>query len=172
MAFCTSKTKPFPHLTEEIFFHFFSLFGSTRIYSWILHVRVSIDLRAAHFTMELLDVLRAVCHAWRAFKPILGREFSKLFPVGSPLFCARKAFFSLSASTKTYQYTSYIPGICVCHNSKFTQSVTMTCAVCRVSAVCRVPRVCAVCRASRVACFQTFVLDREHSNLFLWSGVL
>ena len=64
--------------------HFLSPFiFATWIYLWIWRVRVSVDLTAAYFTIELLGVLRtvchasalrAVCHAWCAFKLILGRE--------------------------------------------------------------------------------------------------
>ena len=57
------------------------------------------DFRAAHVSIELSGVLRAVCHAcvlrtvchaWHAFKPIIGRELYKFCLVGS-LFCSREA---------------------------------------------------------------------------------
>ena len=106
--------------------------------------------------------LRAVCHAWRAFKPILGRKLSKFVLVGSALFCAREAFFTLSAATKTCEYTDPL--------RRATYSRT-TCTT-KNHPVCRVPRVCAVCRVSRVACFQTFVFDREQLNCLVGSPVL
>ena len=83
-----------------------------------------------------------------------------LFLVGSPLFCAR-------GPLHLYRHRKYIPVhiihtryVCMIKSLKLTQSVTTM-----ICAVCRVPRVCAVCRVSRISCFQTFVLDREHSNL-------
>ena len=57
-------------------------------------------------------VSRVAC--FRAFKSPLGRELSKNELVMSPLFGTREAFFILSATTKTYQYThdaDQVPGM-------------------------------------------------------------
>ena len=108
------------------------------------------------------------CHAWRDFKPILGRELSK-FSFGRECcsFCVREAFFTLSATTKTWEHTDPLRRVihsrttCTTKIQNFTQSV-----------VCRACALCAVCHAWRVfkplfliGSIQTFFCSRESSVL-------
>ena len=143
-------------------FSFTSFLQLGSICLWIWRVRVSIYFRAAHFTLERLGVLRAVfhacalravCHACRAFKPILHRELSKFFSCRESSVSCERGLLHLERPHKDIPV--HIIRTMYDKNSKFTQSVTMACSLCRVS---------------RVACFQTFVLDREHSNLFFLVG--
>ena len=73
----------------------------------------------------------ALYQAWRAFYPILDREHSNFSGVGSPLFCAEEAFFTLSATTKTSQVQHISCQVCARRQNKpLTESITTTSTSC------------------------------------------
>ena len=74
-----------------------------RVHHYVLCTRYHIQVqKIKHGTRYELDITR------RAFKPLfligsIQLYTRYIFLVGSPLFCAEEAFFTLSATTKTYQ---------------------------------------------------------------------